>query len=120
VDRVHASIMNTEDVLAFNPTDQPVDVTFTFTFRDGSTTSVSRTVGAFAVADVDTDWPVQHIGAGHPFSVRVEATGPIVASLEHWNRRRVSGHYPAHGIPGGTVVLLSDILVVPTGPASRL
>jgi hypothetical protein len=114
IDRVNASIMDTEDVLAFNPTDQDVEVTFTFTFRNGSTATQTRTIGAFEVADVDTDMPVQHIGAGHPFSVKVEATGPIVASLEHWNRRRINGHYPAHGAPGGTIVNLSEILVVPS------
>jgi hypothetical protein len=115
VDRVNASIMNTEDVLAFNPSDQPVQVQFTFTFRNGATSVVSTTVGAFEVADVDTNWPVQHIGAGHPFTVKVEASGPIVASLEHWNRRRISGHHSAQGIPSGTVVALSDVLVVPAG-----
>jgi hypothetical protein len=113
VDRVNASVMNTEDVLAFNPTDQDVQVTFTFTFRNGSTSVQTRTIGAFGVADVDTDMPVQHIGAGHPFSVRVEATGPIVAALEHWNHRRISGHFSPTGVPGGTTSVLSDILIIP-------
>lgn len=113
VDRVHASIMNTEDVLAFNPTAQEVEVTFTFMFRNGSTSVQTRTIGAFEVADVDTDMPVQHIGAGHPFSVRIEATGPIVASLEHWNHRRTSGQFSPMGVAGGTISVLSDILVIP-------
>ena len=114
IDRVHASIMNTEDVLAFNPTDHDIDVTFTYTFRNGSTSTVTRTIGAFGVADVDTDMPVQHIGAGHPFSLKVEATGPIVTSLEHWNHRRTSGQIAPQGTPGGTISVLSDVLVIPS------
>ncbi|MBX3376716.1 MAG: hypothetical protein KF678_06905 [Phycisphaeraceae bacterium] len=113
VDRVQASVMDTEDVLVFNPTAQDIEVRFTFTFRNGASAVVTKSLSPFEVEDVDVDMPVQGIGAGHPFTVRVEASGPVVAMLEHWNHRRISGHFPAAGQPGGTISVLSDVLVIP-------
>lgn len=113
VDRVNASVMDTEDVLAFNPTDHDIEVKFTFVFRNGSSATQTIVVAPFAIGASEVRMPVQHIGAGHPFTVKIEADGPVVAALESWNHRRISGRFPSSGIPAGVVSSLSDVLVVP-------
>ena len=109
-DRVEASVLRTEDVLAFNPTDQIVTVRFTFTFADGREVETTRTLDPFEIEDVDVTTPVQGLGAGRPFTVEILADGPVVASLEHWNRMGLIGAFMNHGIPSGTIVPLADVL----------
>src|SRR6185436_12853887 len=74
-DRVESGNLRTEDVLAFNPTDHAITVSFSFIFRDGREVVTSRTVAPFTVVDVDVTTPVQGLGAGHPFTVKVLADG---------------------------------------------
>ena len=48
-------------------------------------------------------------------TLRHDEKGPIVAALQHFNRRGLLGAFLAHGIPGGTISPLNSVLVVPQG-----
>lgn len=101
-----------EDIYAFNPGSASVTVHFDFFLADGSTLRLSERLDSLETEDVSIhDWEELLLRAPVFFGVRVTASSPIVASLEHWDDD-LGGGFATMGTPSGLVVPLSEVLAI--------
>jgi hypothetical protein len=111
--RLRAGFAITEDVYLFNPSNQNVSVTVEFLFSTGQVISLSKHLSALEIEDVrvhDED-AILNLGPDVFFGIRITASAPITASMEHWDRD-LGGGFATVGIPAGTIVPLASILAL--------
>lgn len=113
--RQRAGVSISENLYLFNPAATSAEVTIEFIFNDGTTFSTTRSVDPAAIVDVSLDsaQDLLDICEGrYFFGIRVSAANPIVATLDHLDRI-MAGGFTTAGIPHGTIVPLSSVLVLP-------
>jgi hypothetical protein len=112
LDDLEGDEARTEDVFLFNPTGSTVDVTVTWTFSNGQTVTETKRLNPLEIEDpdgrIDLPAPVQNL----TYTVRVEATSAIVATLERWDPLGRPLGSTGLGVPLTGVTPLSSILVI--------
>ncbi len=110
--RLRAGTDVTEDIYLFNPSGQTVTVTVDFLFSNGQAVQVTKPLDRLEIEDVKAHATQALLDMGPDvfYGVRVTASSPIVASMEHWDHS-LGGGFATLGIAGGTIVNLGDILV---------
>ncbi len=111
--RLRAGFAVTEDVYLFNPSGQNVSVTIDFLFSTGQVITVTKSLSRLELEDVKVHDTQQILDFGPDvfYGIRITASGPITTSLEHWDRD-LGGGFATVGLPGGTIVPLSSVLVI--------
>lgn len=114
-DEIEESEIEAEDVLLFNPTGSPAEVTVTLRLSDGTRFTQSQTLASLEVATFDGDFEFD-ASMGFPFeglfvSLSVESSSLLVAMLENWNPLGQSIEGTPFGAPTGTVFDLVGIAV---------
>ncbi len=80
-----------EYLSVYNPSDSQTDVTITLLFVDGTTASFTRTLDNYRGATINLHQEADVLGWGAArtgetwFSIRVESSAPIAASMIHWD-----------------------------------
>ncbi|MCA9278629.1 MAG: hypothetical protein H6815_10600 [Phycisphaeraceae bacterium] len=112
IDRLRGNEVRTEDVYLFNPSASSISVTVTWTFSNGQTVTETKSLDPLEVEDPDGRLDLLALPAGGlAYTARVVATGPVVASLEHWDPIGQSTGVTNLGIPMGSISLLSSVLI---------
>lgn len=112
IDRLRGNEVRTENVYVFNPASSNVTVTVTWTFSNGQTVSETKSLASLEVEDPDGRLDLLSLPTnGLAYTAHVVATGPIVASLEHWDPIGQSTGVTNLGLPLTNISLLSSLLV---------
>ena len=113
MNRLRAGRSVTEDVYLFNPTGQSFNVTIEFFFSDGTSFTVVEDLDPLELDDEDLHVLPELLAAGETlfYGIRVSSPVPIVATFEHWDDD-LGGGFATPGTPGGTVLPLSDVLII--------
>jgi hypothetical protein len=103
----------TEEIYLFNPTGREIDVTVTFVFSTGRTLTATKSLDPLEIDDVRVHARDGIVISGDEafYGVRVEASGFIVAAMEHWDDD-LGGGFATLGMPRGEVVDLADVLAL--------
>lgn len=112
LDKLRAGDVRTEDVFLFNPTNQSMSATVTWTFSNGMVVSETKNLDPLEFEDVDARLNIPLPIGGLRYTARVVATGTVVASLSPWDGGGVSSPATYLGVPSGTVRPLSEVLVI--------
>src|SRR5690606_14186068 len=103
-----------EELYLFNPTNREVTVTIDFLTGRGHVVRIVEYLDPLEIDDVHVH-AVQSLlnltGSTIYFGIRVQASGLIVAGMEHWDRQ-LGGGFAYPGMPGGTIAPLAAVLVL--------
>lgn len=109
IDRVRDGELRTDDVYVFNPTGAEVDVTVTFTFSNGDVIVENKSLDPNESEDIDAELFVGLTDQRVSYTVTIQATGMVVASLEGFDVLTDAGFVLA-GTPGGVMAELGALL----------
>jgi hypothetical protein len=109
--RADAGVM--DEFYVFNPSSVDVMLNIEFSLYTGQKLTFSKEVEAHELEGLKLSRFIDlaQLPADVWYGVRIVASRPVVASMEHWDAA-VGGGFSTFGMPGGTVVELMDVLTI--------
>lgn len=102
-----------EDIYLFNPGASDLEVTITFTFTDGGTVTVLRTLDARELDDVSVDQLAEVTGRAREqwYGIKITAPTYFVAGMEHWDGGN-GGGFQTLGSMFGSITNFAGVLTL--------